>query len=304
MLDNQYFLNRFVTSDMENKFFLLILLALSLVFQIKCGSKKTSETNIKLEPDVPIHYEYRIPEDYNSAEPPALVIALHGHDDSEAQPLAVWDDHVYFEPDFILLAIRGPFKAQHEYAWVVESDTNLKGARERRKASTRVSEKRIFDVLEEFKKKYKFEEKLIYLIGYSQGSMIALHVGLKNPDVFAGIAGESGAYDTLLLPVKDLKDIEGMDIYLAAGREERLTQAMRNTEALLTKAGANVMLYIHEGGHIITVSSTRKMQNFFELSLEKAPEDDTIMTSSESYYSDEEEIPENATEDESDYQDK
>jgi phospholipase/carboxylesterase len=252
---------------------------------------------------VPVHYEYRIPEDYNPAEPPPLVIALHGHDDSEAQPLAVWDDHVYFEPDFILLAIRGPFKAQHEYAWVVESDTTLKGARQRRKASTRVSEKRIFDVLEEFKKKYKFEEKLIYLIGYSQGSMMALHVGLKNPDVFAGIAGESGAYDTLLLPVKDLKDIEGMDIYLAAGREERLTQAMRNTEALLTKAGARVMLYIHEGGHIITVSSCRKMQNFFELSLGKAPESDILNQPGENYDNNEEEIPQSGgSENEYDYQ--
>jgi phospholipase/carboxylesterase len=285
---------------MENKFFPLTLLALCLIFQIQCGSsKKTVEIN--LEPEVPVKYDYRIPEDYNPAEPPPLVIALHGHDQSEAQAIAIWDEHIYFEPDFILLAIRGPFKAQNGYAWVVESDTTLKGVRQRRKASALVSEKRIFDVLDEFKKKYKFEEELIYLLGFSQGAMMALHVGLKNPDVFTGIAAESGGYDTLLLPVNVLKDIGAMDIYLAAGREERLTEAMRNDEAILTNAGARVMLYIHEGGHVITVGSCRRMQNFFELSLEKAPEDDTIMTSSENYYPDEEEIPENATEEESDY---
>jgi len=283
---------------MKNKFLLLSFLFLSVVIQIRCGGKKTVEIN--LEPEVPVHYEYRIPQDYNPAEPPPLVIALHGHNQSETQALSIWDDGIYFEPDFILLSIRAPFQAKDGYAWVVESDTSLKGAHQRRKASALVCERRIFDVLDEFKKKYKFEEELIYLIGFSQGAMMALHVGLKNPDVFAGISAESGGYDTLLLPVNALKDIGAMDIYLAAGREERLTEDMRNDEAILTNAGARVMLYIHQGGHIITVGSCRRMQNFLELSLEKAPEYDTLNLPSENYDTNEEEN----LEDESDYQEE
>ena len=110
-----------------------------------------------------------------------------------------------------------------------------------------------------------------------------------------------------MLPVTALEDIEGMEVYLAVGREEdpRVIKAMRNTESLLADAGARVMLYIHDRGHVITDVSCRKMQNFFALSLEDAPEDEGYYQSEDfDDYDDEEEIPEYEEEDESDYQEE
>lgn len=274
----------------------LILISL-LVFQ--CGGKKD---HLGIKPEVKPYYEVRMPKDYDPDEPPPLVIALHGHGQDETQITSLWDNRVYYEPDFILLSIRGPFQAKDDYAWVVESDTLLEDWIARRKASAQVCEKRIFDILDEFGENNTFDEDLIYLAGFSQGAMMALHIGLNNPDIFAGISAQSGAYDTLMLPVTALEDIEGMEVYLAAGREEdsRLIKAMKITESLLSGAGARVMLYIYEGGHVITDVSCRKMQNFFALSLEDAPEEAGYYQSDD--YDDEEEFPE--YEDESDYQEE
>jgi phospholipase/carboxylesterase len=278
----------------------LILISL-LVFQ--CGSKKS---DLGLKPEVKSYYEVRIPKDYDPAEPIPLVIALHGHGQNETQITSLWDNGIYYEPDFILLSIRGPFQAKDGYAWVVKSDTLLEDWNARRKASAQVCEKRIFDILDEFGERNTYDEDLIYLAGFSQGAMMALYIGLNNPDIFAGISAESGAYDTLMLPKTVLEDIEGIEVYLAAGREEdsRVIKAMRNTESLLSDAGARVMLYIHDGGHVITDVSCRKMQNFFALSLEDAPEEEGYYQSED--YGDEEEIPEYEyeEEDESDYQEE
>ncbi len=286
------------------KLYLLLVLIGLLVFH--CGGKKEG---LGLKPEVSPYYEVRIPKDYDPAEPIPLVIALHGHGQDETQATLLWDNGIYYEPDFILLSIRGPFQGKDGYAWIVESDTLLEDWNARRKASAQVCEKRIFDILDEFGENNTFDEDLIYLAGFSQGAMMALHIGLNNPDIFAGISAESGAYDTLMLPKTALDDIEGIEVYLAVGREEdsRVIKAIRNTEYLLTDAGARVMLYIHDGGHVITDVSCHKMQNFFALSLEDAPEEAGYYPS-EDYddYDDEEELPEYEyeEEDESDYQEE
>ncbi len=254
-----------------------ILLAAGLAVFTGCGDR--GESRVRFDPEVPAHYAFRLPADYDSEEEYPLVIALHGHDMDESQPLCLWNEGFFYEPDFILLSVRAPFKGDDGFAWFKQKDDTLDiDPVARRKASVWAAETRILEILAEFEEDYRIDPDWRFLIGFSQGANLAFYVGLRNADIFQGVAGFSGHLDTFLLPPRQLGDIEEMEVFIALGRGEgvRAVEAVRNDKELLSKAGAEVRLYLYEGGHVTTASSCRAMQNFFDLALSRAPEDDFI----------------------------
>lgn len=292
---------------MKTKVFYLYFLILVVFFLFQCGSKKTAE--IKLEPEVPSKYVYRFPSEYDPNEPPPLVIALHGHNQAENQATKLWDEGFFYEPDFILVSVRGPFQGKDGYEWFSQNKTLISNPVQRGIASAPTCEEIVIKALAEFKEEKNIEPDLIYLLGFSQGATMALYIGLKNPDIFDGIAAISGNMDTFLLSASKIKDIEDMDIFLALGRGEgpRAVEAIKVTKSLLEQSGANVRLYLHDEGHVINASSCRAMQNFLSLSFEEAPETELIdKPESEEYDMEEEESFEywEEEEDESDYQEE
>lgn len=292
---------------MKNKVFLLSILFGILIVQ--CGGKEKEETfGIKLEPDVPIEYSYRFPEDFDSNEPPPLVIVLHGYDRDENEATWLWDEGFFYEPDFILLSVRAPFKGKDGFKWLIKSGNNEVEQLQFRRASARICEKRVLDALDEFIENKNFEPDLVYLLGLSQGSIISFYIGLMNADIFDGIATIAGYMDTTLFSEPKIDECEDMEIFLAFGRKEETQKvdAAKKTVNLLSKAGAKVRFYLHDEGHTINAQSCRAMQNFFELSLEEAPEDDIVYKSNENYDTDDEDFPEDEyeEEDESDYQEE
>ena len=292
---------------MKYKYFLVFIAFLLGFTQIRCGSKKVAE--VKLEPEVPLQYEVRFPQDMDEEGTPSIVVALHGHNRDEKEATQLWDEGFFYEPDFILLSVRGPFKGTEGYEWFSQVDSLASDPIKRRRASAPTSEDRILDAINEFATKQNIEPGLIYLLGFSQGATMALDIGLRNPEIFDGIAAIAGNIDTFLLSEAKIKDIEDMDIFLAIGRGEgpRAVEAMEGTKDLLAGAGARVRLYLHDEGHTINARSCRAMQNFLELTYTEAPEDDNIYRpGSEDSEPDEEETPEyqDQGEDESDYQEE
>ncbi len=299
---------------MKYKIFLLSVFLLLGFFSFQCGGKEKEETVvIELEPEVTVRYDFRLPEDYDPNESYPLLIVMHGYASDESKGSKLWDDGFFYEPNFILLSIRAPFKKKlGGYTWTTETDRIPYWA-ERREASAPVCEKRIFEVLEQFKKKYNIESNEIYLWGLSAAAPMTYYVGLMNIDVFAGFAICSGLMDRPLLKKYMPDDLDGIDIYLSVGRDEGtgVVQSIQDAKEFLKKAGARVKLYIADGGHMLMPRECRIMQNFFGLCDTKAPEDNYVyrkipknFNTDEEEWQDYLEEDEYEEEDESDYQEE
>ena len=97
-------------------------------------------------------------------------------------------------------------------------------------------------------RKYELQNGKIFAVGYSNGANIAASMMLTNPDILAGAA--------LFRPMVPFMpqvspDLQNVSVLLAAGRRDpivvpELTLALGE---ILKKAGANVSLHWHEGGH-------------------------------------------------------
>jgi predicted esterase len=235
-----------------------------------------SHEELSLSAEVPSSYLVRLPADYDSTQDYPVVIALHGRDQDESQMIRLWDEGFFSDPNFILLAVRAPFKSKNGYAWISENAVNTTSDPDAvLRASARVADDRILEVLDDASDQYNVEDVEIYLLGFAQGATLAFYSAFKHPDVFAGVASESGNLDSILNPPRTLKAAKYLDIYLSVGRDEAPgnVAAVRRTGELFLKLDANIDLNVHDGGRALTWQSCRHMQNLFSLSNSDAPED-------------------------------
>lgn len=229
------------------------------------------------ELDEDLSYEYRFPPGYKPGDPISLVVALHGHEQSEKQVTSLWDNVYFHEPDFILLSIRAPFRSGGGYAWFKPADDGEEMEPEVRRArSALTDEAAILAVVEQFEEEHGLEDPLRYIMGLSQGANVAFYVGLLNPAKFAGVASFAGSFDSVLVGKYWRDGASDMRVFMAIGRREgpRALEAVRKQSEALREAGASIRLFEHGEGHVINGASCHAFENFFEVCLTHAPEEE------------------------------
>lgn len=126
-----------------------------------------------------------------SNEPPRkLVILLHGYGSNGTDMIALapqWQ----FAPDLMFLAPNAPERCSGSpggYQWwgLTDLSRSALGAGARRAAPA------LDAFIDAQLAEHALEEKDVLLVGFSQGTMMALHVGLRRERSFAGIIGYSG----------------------------------------------------------------------------------------------------------------
>lgn len=172
----------------------------------------------------PLHYEpkYRYP----------LVVWLHGPRESELQLRKVMPQ--LSVRNYVGIAPRGTATANHPntYTWGT-------GA-----AELELAEQRIFAAIASAREKFHVGEDRIFLAGFDRGGTMALRVGLKHPDLFAGLISLGGAFPKGGTPLLELDRARRLPIFLACGRESQnypTTDVCENLR-LMHSAGIHVTL--------------------------------------------------------------
>jgi predicted esterase len=240
-------------------FGLRVGLALTALSVFGCGGRLAP-----LDPDVPAHYEIRLPEMYDPDESYPVVIILHDAGRTEAQVTDLWDRGWFYLPDFIMVAVRAPFQSGSGFSWLKEDPAEEPASLVRR--SARTSELAILDVLEQVEEEFSVDADWRFVSGLGQGAGVAFYTAFRHAELFQGVAGFGSGIDTVLFERRSLRGIRDMDVFADVPLDEEL----------LNQAGANVAVRESGPGQTLTPSALRAMQNFFGLAEEEAPETDAL----------------------------
>ncbi|MEO0081897.1 MAG: alpha/beta hydrolase-fold protein [candidate division WOR-3 bacterium] len=204
-----------------------------------------------LEPDELPYYTFRLPADFEPEEEYPLLVVLHGEGRDENEVLALWDGGCFIAPGFILLAVRGPFRADGGYGWL-----RPEGNMTERKAAAVTGEHLVMDIVADFEHQFRIDPDWRFVAGIGEAGSTALYTAFKHPDIFQGTAVLSGPVDADVISGRLVRNLDDMDIFLGS------FQGAEKDSVAFDRAGARVLVW--RGGGTAS-DQCRAMQEFFGL---------------------------------------
>jgi len=194
--------------------------------------------------------QYLIKKPNITTEKTPLIILLHGVGSNE-QDLFSFANQI---PDhFLIISARAPHTIdQGSYAWFQVNFSSQKRIINYEQAEE--SRKLIIQFIGQLKEKYSFDEKQVYLIGFSQGGIMAYSVGLTRPDLVKGIAVMSGR---LLEEIKPLitinENLTALKIFISHGINDNVLniEYARDSFSYLKTKNNNLVYKEYTEGHTI-----------------------------------------------------
>ncbi len=186
----------------------------------------------------------------SGGRPRQIVILLHGYGSSGADLIALaphWRDRL---PDTLFLAPNAPQSCglRAGYQW-----WGLNAFNQQALAAGAASAAPAIDAFIDRKlEQYGLSEKELGLVGFSQGTMMALHVGLRRPRRVAGIVGYSG----MLTGASTLANeaITKPPVLLIHGSGDVIVpvSALHSAKSSLERLGIEVTTHVSRGlGHSV-----------------------------------------------------
>jgi phospholipase/carboxylesterase len=185
------------------------------------------------------------------------IVALHGRgaDYSDLPPLI----GALKIPGLLVIAPRAPFTFMNGgFAWYELQNEGIPSSE-----SFISSLNRLRKFLKEIREIYPVDDKRVFLLGFSQGTVMAYAAGLQEHKELRGIVALSG-----YIPIKsglplELDDLSGLAVFISHGIGDELIPVRYGREAakILTQAQADVLYTEYPMGHQIideTISDLTK----------------------------------------------
>lgn len=169
--------------------------------------------------------------------PENIVVLLHGYGADGENLIGLADYMSKDFPDTLFIAPNAPFKGEFGmgYQWFSLSDRDPVKMLDGVSAAMPILDEFINEILAE----YDLPEEKLALVGFSQGTMTALHTALRREIAIAGVVGFSGA---LIAPELLEEALCKPDVCLIHGTADDVVpfDAMNQAAAALKAAGFNV----------------------------------------------------------------
>jgi len=181
---------------------------------------------------------------------PGLIL-LHARGDDE---MTILDYAESLDPRLFLISVRGPFAHRAGYEWCNLSQFGKPEPLTFEYATSCLSRFITWAITA-----YHLDPSRVYMLGFSQGGMMAGALHLSYPQSVAGSIILLGYLPFGLVPRKDQRSADGCDIYMANGTDDQTVPLFvaRASRAYLSKLGANVTYREHPVGHQVTLEVLR-----------------------------------------------
>ena len=196
-----------------------------------------------------------------------VIFLMHGYGDNERY----FNKFIRnFDEDALIVSMRAPFKFSlislrflHNIWFHVDIDWN--GNLKEKKSQILRSEKLIIDTITHIQDEYNIDTTKIFIGGFSQGGMMALHILSKYPEKFKGFI----AHSTRLLKDFEFQDnlsrYKNLNLLIIHGKRDLVLRIRNAYETKKIFEGMNSNIEFHELkiGHRITIDSINIIENWF-----------------------------------------
>ncbi|WP_051929440.1 alpha/beta hydrolase [Flavobacterium sp. 83] len=218
-------------------FSILILIS---IFSFTIMNSSTEKTTL--------HYLVRQPK-IKITNPPLLLL-LHGVGGNEQNLFSFAND---LPDNFLVVSARGPLTlGPASFAWFqVNFTSGHPQINEQQAEAARVT---ILDFIESLKNELDFDDKQVYLMGFSQGGIMSYSVALTAPEKIKGIAVMSSRLLPEVKPlIADEKRLEKLKVFVSHGRQDAVLHFPFATDAVsyLQTKGIKPEFHQYDEGHTI-----------------------------------------------------
>lgn len=183
-----------------------------------------------------LYYIFKEPK-IKSAKPPVIIL-MHGIGSNEKDLFSFANQ---LPDSFLVISLRAPIKLSNDsYAWYQLNYLGEKPSAD--KVQAEASRLMIIEFINTLKNKHAFNDKRVYLCGFSQGSIMAYSIGLTVPEKIKGIAILSGRLLEEVKPIIATKDkLKKLSIFISHGTNDNVINVSeaRQAHAYLKQLGLN-----------------------------------------------------------------
>lgn len=205
--------------------------------------------NIQSQTGASLHYLVREPKVKSPHAP--IAILLHGVGSNEKD---LFNLAASFPDNFLVISARGPLTlGPDRFGWFhVDFGSgkpiiNFKEQEDSRKL--------IAKFIGEVEAKYDFDEKNVFLCGFSQGGIMSYSVAITNPGLIKGIAVMSGRLLPEIKPLVPISDKhKNLSIFISHGKEDNVLNVdfAREAKRWLESKHFSPKYHEYTAGHQIT----------------------------------------------------
>ncbi len=154
---------------------------------------------------------------YVEQERPPLLILLHGYGSNEQDLMGMAP---YLDDRLHITSLRAPLDLGGGYAWYHLSGTlgRLVADATTRAESLSLLQKIVPQIIE----RTNADPQHVYLMGFSQGCVMAMSVALTLPHLIRGVVALSGYLDDVVLPTVQMDSLRGLAVLWQHGTQDEV----------------------------------------------------------------------------------
>lgn len=204
----------------------------------------------KVKPSAPsLYYIFKGPK-IKSAKPPVIIL-MHGVGSNEKDLFSFANQ---LPDSFLVISLRAPITLGNDsYGWYHLRFENGKPISNPIEAEA--SRLMIIDFINNLKNKHAFNEKRVYLCGFSQGAIMAYSIGLTVPKKIKGIAIMSGRLLEEVKPIIATKEkLKKLNVFISHGTNDGVlpTNNAREANTYLKQLGITASYHEYPEAHTIS----------------------------------------------------
>ena len=193
-----------------------------------------------------------------------LLIMLHGYGSNEADLFSFADE---LPDELFILSVRAPIQIpMGGYAWyeIHWGSTTGKFSDDEQAIDSREI---ISNFIDEAVEAYPVDPDNVTLVGFSQGCILSLAVGLSYPEKVKNIVGLSGYLNPEIITKGiETRDFSQLSVYLSHGTADQVipVQWARKTAPFLDSLGIPNVYSEYPVGHGVAPQNFRELKNWLE----------------------------------------
>lgn len=244
-----------------------ILVCFLSFFSCQSNSQQVPTESVKIPSNSNV-LSYKIRPSILQKNAPLLVL-LHGYGDNVDNFFSVGSP---FDVRLLVAGIKAPQDyGNNRNGWynIDFSTPELKGKVD----EAELARTQILATIDDLITKHQVNPKQVYLLGFSQGTIMSLNIALTSPEKIKGALLFSGKLmKDLKTPLADKAKLKNLQIFLTHGKQDEvlLIQEGRNIHQQLKELGVEDLTYKEfEGPHTIPTDLLREATQWLKIRLDK-----------------------------------